>query len=94
MLLDEELQVLQILWTPRYLPYWIDSVYNPFNPAQKIANLLQNEMPTEEDPDEEWNTPYPPLKKFPRFSPKTLYLEIHSIKHGVPTTIAHRCGSK
>ena len=59
-LLDEELHELQRLWTPTYLPYWIDGVNNPFNPAHTIETFLPNHIPTEEDRDEEWNTPYPP----------------------------------
>ena len=39
-LLDEELHELQIRWTPTYLPYWIDGVPNPFNPAHKIETFL------------------------------------------------------
>ena len=59
-LLEEELHELRILCTPTYLPYWIDGVHNPFNHAHMIETFLRNHIPTEEDPDEEWNTPYPP----------------------------------
>ena len=66
-LLDEELHELQIHWTPTYLPYWIDGVHNPFNPAHTIETFLPNHISTEEDPDEEWNTPYPPPKHSKHF---------------------------
>ena len=59
LLLDEELHELQIYWTPTYLPYWADGVHNPYNAAHMIQNFLQSHIPTEDDPDEECNTPYP-----------------------------------
>ena len=61
-LLDKQLHELRIDWTPTYLLYWIDGVHNPINPAHTIETFLRNHIPTEEDPDEEWNTPYSPPK--------------------------------
>ena len=66
-LLDEEVHELRRHWTPTYLPYWIDGVHNPFNPAHTIEAFLGNHIPTEEDPGEEWNTPYPPPKHSKHF---------------------------
>ena len=60
-LLDEELHELRIYWTLKYLPYWIDSVHKSFNSVHGINIFLRNHIPTEEDPDEGWNTPYSPL---------------------------------
>jgi len=61
-LIEQELDEIKIHWTPQYLPYYIDD--GPIAPTSTefIRAFLERYQETEEDPDEEWNTPYPPSK--------------------------------
>ena len=58
--IDQELDELQIHWTPQYLPYYIDDGLIAPTSTEFIWAFLETYQETEEDTDEEWNTPYPP----------------------------------
>jgi len=60
--IDQELDELQIYWTPQYLPYYIDDGLIAPTSIQFIRAFLETYQDTEEDIDEEWNTPYSPSK--------------------------------
>ena len=61
-LIEQELDEIQIHWTPQYLPYYIDDGLIAPTSAEFIRAFLENYQETEEDIDEEWNTPYPSSK--------------------------------
>ena len=58
-LLHEELEELEVLWTPNYLPYYIDGVYMTTTSTTAKILFLHRTL-EQEDPDKDWNTPYPP----------------------------------
>ena len=57
-LLHEELEELEVYWTPNYLPYYIDGVYTTTT-STRAKNLYLYRTSEQEDPDEDWNTQYP-----------------------------------
>ena len=59
---DQELDKIQIHWTPQYLPYYIDDGLIAPTSTELIRAFLEAYQETEEDSDEEWNTPYSPSK--------------------------------
>jgi len=60
--IDQELDKIQIHWTPQYLPYYIDDCLIAPTSTEFIRVFLETYQDTEEDADEEWNTHYPPVK--------------------------------
>jgi len=61
-IIDQELDEIQIHWTPQYLPYSIDDGLIAPTSTEFIRAFLEAYQETAEDLDEEWNTPYPPSK--------------------------------
>ena len=57
-LLHEELEELELHWTPHYLRYHIDGVYMTTT-STTAKNLYINRTSEQDDPDENWNTNYP-----------------------------------
>ena len=57
-LLHEELEELEVHWTPNYLPYYNDGVYTTTT-STTAKNLFLSRTSEREDPDENWNTQYP-----------------------------------
>ena len=51
----EELEELEVHWTPDYLPYYIDGVYTTTTSAT-AKNLYLYQTSEQEDPDQDWNT--------------------------------------
>ena len=56
-LLHEELEELEVHWTPNYLPYYIDCVYMTTT-SITAKNLFLSRTSEQEDPGENWNTLY------------------------------------
>ena len=61
-LIEQELDEIQIHWTPQYLPYYIDDGLIAPTSTEFIRAFLETHQDTEEDIDQEWNTPYPSSK--------------------------------
>ena len=57
-LFHEELEELEVHWTPNYLPYYIDGVYTTTT-SPTAKNLYFYRTSEQEDPDEDWSTQYP-----------------------------------
>jgi len=60
--IDQELDEVQIPWTPQYLSYYIDDGLRAPTSMEFTRAFLETYEEREEDADEEWNTPYPPSK--------------------------------
>jgi len=60
--IDQELDEIQIGWTPQYLPNYIDDGLRAPTSREFIRAFPETYQDTEEDADKEWNTPYPPSK--------------------------------
>jgi len=60
--IDHELAEIQIRRTPQYLSYYIDKTLIVPSTTEFIPAFLEKYEETQEDTDEEWNTPYPPSK--------------------------------
>ena len=58
MLLYEELEELEVHWTPNYLPYYIEGVYTTTT-STAAKNLYLYRTSEQENPEENWNTQYP-----------------------------------
>ena len=56
--LQEELEELEVNWTPKYPPYYIDSVYTPTS-SPTANNIFIQRISEQEGPEENWNTQYP-----------------------------------
>ena len=56
-LLHEELELLEVHWTPNYLHYYIDGVYATTT-STTANNLFLNQTTEQEGPDENWKTQY------------------------------------
>jgi len=61
-IIDQELDEIQIHWIPQYLPYYIDDGLIAPTSTEFIRAFPETYQETEEDIDEEWNTPYPASK--------------------------------
>jgi len=61
-IMDQELGEIQIYWTTQYLPYYVDNGLIAPTSTGFIRAFLETYEETEEDIDEERNTPYPPSK--------------------------------
>ena len=61
-LLHEDLEELEVYWTPNYLPCYIDGVYTTTTSSTAKQLFLPRDLHSlEQDiPDENWNTPYLP----------------------------------
>ena len=57
-LLHEELEELEIHWTPNYLPYYINGVYTTTT-TTTAKKLYLYRTSDQEDPHKKWNTQYP-----------------------------------
>ena len=57
-LLHEELEELEVHWTPNYLPCYIDAIYKTTT-STTAKHLYLYRISEQEDPDENWNTQYP-----------------------------------
>ena len=57
-ILEDELQEIQLRWSPTYLPYYIEDTYIPPTSEQIVQTYLRHFTPRN-DIDEEWNIPYP-----------------------------------
>jgi len=60
--IDQELDEIQIPWTPQYPPYYIDDGLIAPTSTEFLRAFLETYKDTEEDIEEEWNAPYPPSK--------------------------------
>ena len=56
-LLHDELEEVEVHWTPNYLPYYIDGVYTT-TISTTAKNLFLNQTSEQQGPDKNWNTQF------------------------------------
>jgi len=59
-IIDQELDEIQIHWTPQYLPCYIDDRLLAPTSTEAIRAFLETYQETEKNIEVKWNTPYPP----------------------------------